>query len=193
MKKGWTLTQESFDLLLEWLSADKGKAGAVYEQVRRGLMKLFLVRGCVDPEALVDETMNRVTSKLPAMIDKYQGSPIHYFYNVANKIYLENMSPRQKREEQLDLYSHSKYLGSSYSSDETNIHLDYLRECLQRFKAEDREILVRYFEVDKSAKFEHRRLLSEKKGATLNSLRVKIVRLKKKLRECVTQKMSADR
>ena len=188
MKKGWTLTQEGFGVLLQWLSPDKDKAGDIYEGIRTGLIKLFLIRGCTNPELLADETINRVISKLPTIMSAYRGNPVHYFYSIANRVYLESRSQR-KKEEQLDAVSHQKFLVVSPSLNETDIQLDYLIDCLQQLSAEDRELIVQYFAVDKSAKFEHRRVMSEKKGLTLNSLRIKIVRLKKTLHSCVAKRL----
>jgi hypothetical protein len=188
MKKDWSLTQEAFDLLLVWLSPDKDKAGIIYEEVRKGLIKLFLIRGCNSPETLADETINRVTSKLPSIISEYKGNPIHYFYSVANIVHLESTSAQKKKEEQLDSVSHRKYLVASSESEDVEIKLKYLISCLQELSVEDRDLITQYFAVDRSAKFEHRRLLGENRGLNLNSLRIRIVRLKKKLLKCVLGK-----
>ena len=190
MKKGWTLTQETFDLLLNWLSPDKDQAGVAYENVRHGLIKLFTIRGCRNPEVLADETINRVISKLPTLINEYKGNQIYYFYSIANKVWLESRSPHQRREEQLDSLSHSKFLAVLPSSDDTNVQLDHLKDCLQTLSVENRELIIQYFAVEKSAKFEHRRLISEARGLNLNSLRIRVVRLKKQLRDCVINRMS---
>jgi DNA-directed RNA polymerase specialized sigma24 family protein len=189
MKKGWALTKEALDLLLEWLSADREKAGSLYEEIRSGLVRLFLIRGCRNPEVLADETINRVTLKLPTIIDRYEGDPIHYFYSIAKNVYLENRALQQKREEQLDTVLHSKFLVASSSSDDANIQLDYLKICLQELSVDDRDLIIEYFAVDKSAKFEHRRLMSERRGISLNGLRIRVLRSKKRLQECISTKM----
>ena len=64
MNKNWSLSQEAFDALLDWLDSDREQAGIKYEQIRSRLIKIFTGRGCVDPEDLADETINRVTRKL---------------------------------------------------------------------------------------------------------------------------------
>ena len=192
MKKGWALTQEGLDLLLEWLSPDRDKAGFLYEEIRNGLTKLFLIRGCRSPEGLADETINRVILKLPTIIDRYEGDRTPYFYSVAKNIYLESRSPQHQREEQLDLVSHSRFLVTSSSPDYSSIRVDYLRMCLQELSVEDRELVIQYFAVDKSAKFEHRRLMSERHGITLNGLRIKVLRTKKRLQKCVLKMILED-
>ena len=57
------LTREALDRLLHWLDRDRDRAGQRYEQIRSGLIKVFLCRGAVDPEELADETINRVARK----------------------------------------------------------------------------------------------------------------------------------
>jgi DNA-directed RNA polymerase specialized sigma24 family protein len=189
MRKGWSLTQEAFDLLLEWLSPDRENAGEIYEEIRNGLVKLFLIRGCRHPEILADETINRVTSKVSGLIREYQGNPAHYFYNIAGKVYLESLSPRKNNEEQLDLTSLEKAFAASPEPADADAKLEYLKECLQKLSAENRELVTEYFAADKSEKIEHRRMLSEKKGVSLNTLRIKVMRLKRKLHDCVFKKL----
>ncbi len=89
MKKEWFLTQEAFDALLAWLDPDREAAALKYETVRLRLIKIFACRGCSEAEDLADETINRVTSKLPEIQASYTGEPARYFYGVANKIHLE--------------------------------------------------------------------------------------------------------
>ena len=59
MKKGWVLTQELFDTLLDWLDPDRERAGHRYETIRLRLIKIFTSRGCPEAEELADETINR--------------------------------------------------------------------------------------------------------------------------------------
>ena len=92
MKKDWILTGESFDLLLAWLDSDRELAGEKYEQIRRGLIKIFVCRGCREAEDLADETIKRVSSKIneiaPNFIGKFE-EKVRYFYGVGKKVQLE--------------------------------------------------------------------------------------------------------
>src|SRR5262252_5862531 len=83
------LTPETFAQLLNWLAPDPDRAGEKYEQIRRGLIKIFRCRGSSIPEELADETINRVAGKLAEIVTNYVGEPGSYFYAVADKIYLE--------------------------------------------------------------------------------------------------------
>ena len=79
MNKDWILTQESFDALLNWLDPRREEAGQKYEDIRLRLIKIFTCRGCLEPEDLADETINRVSKKLPDIQDSYEGDPTRYF------------------------------------------------------------------------------------------------------------------
>ena len=83
------LTREALDRLLHWLDRDRDRAGQRYEQIRSGLIEVFLCRGAVDQEELADETINRVAGKVQEIADNYVGDPTLYFYGVAKMVYLE--------------------------------------------------------------------------------------------------------
>ena len=91
MNKDWELSQEAFDALLDWLDSDREQAALKYEKIRRSLIKIFTGRGCVEPEDLADETINRVTSKLKEIEKEFSGDRTRYFFGVANKVHLEHL------------------------------------------------------------------------------------------------------
>src|SRR5690349_2354142 len=73
-----TIDRSAFDELLSWLAPDPDAAGQQYELIRRKLIALFRCRGCLSPEDLADETINRVIKKLPLIKPGYVGNPISY-------------------------------------------------------------------------------------------------------------------
>ncbi len=89
MNKNWVLSQECFDELLDWLDADRERAGAKYEEIRRRLIKIYTNRGCAEAEDLADETINRVANKLAEIKKDFSGDRARYFYGVANKVLME--------------------------------------------------------------------------------------------------------
>lgn len=190
MKKGWVLTQDVLDTLLNWLAPDREQAGIKYEEIRRALVRIFTSRGCVPPEDLADETINRVASKLPEFKQEFEGNPVRYFYAVANKVILENRTATHKKEERLNLLSHSNNSEASHLSQTNDTLLDRLEHCLKQLSDDERELVLQYYQVDKSTKHERRLHLTEKIGITLNVLRIKVHRLKKKLENCVLKKLS---
>jgi len=175
MNKDWELSQEAFDALLDWLDSDREQAALTYEKIRRGLIKIFTGRGCVDPEDLADETINRVTSKLKEIGKDFSGDPERYFYGVANYVYMEYL--RRKIPQALP----------PMPSDPGSIELEYncLERCIERLTKEHRELLLRYHGADGSAETEHRRALAEELGIAPNALRIRVYRIRMSLKECV--------
>lgn len=186
MKKGWELTSEAFEGLLRWLSPDRDEAALAYERIRNGLIRIFIVRGCVNSDALADETINRVSSKLPSIIEGYDGEPANYFYNVANKIHLESLSSRKRREEQFDEKIHDRAVDAGDTQDLAfDPSLIFLQKCLEEFSYDHRRLIINYFTPDTN-KAEFRQKLADSAGINLNVLRIKILRLKKRLEACIT-------
>lgn len=83
------VSREAFDQMLVWLDTDRERAGQKYEEIRYRLIKIFVCHGCIDPEGLADETIDRVIHKVPEIAPNYAGNPALYFSGVARYILLE--------------------------------------------------------------------------------------------------------
>jgi DNA-directed RNA polymerase specialized sigma24 family protein len=175
MNKAWVLTQESFDALLGWLDPDRELAGQKYEAVRKRLVKMFACRGCAGPEDLADETINRVISKLSDIEDSFVGEQARYFYGVANKVYLEHL--RRKPPPPVPL--------PMDDTDEREHEYDCLERCIQGLTADNRNLVLEYYQGEKKAKIDHRKRLAEHLGIALNALRIRAHRIRTSLQECV--------
>ena len=177
MKKEWFLTQEAFDALLAWLDPDREAGALKYETVRLRLIKIFACRGCSEAEDLADETINRVTSKLPEIQATYTGEPARYFYGVANKIHLEYM--RRKPVPPLPLPT----------TDHEQAELEYacLDRCVAKLTPEHRGLVLSYYQEEKHAKIEHRKLLAARLGIAANALRIRAHRIRASLQQCVKE------
>ncbi len=93
------VTQEDFDALLSWFDLNREVAAQKYERIRQRLIHIFTGRGCFEAEELTDETINRVTLKLPQVIENYVGEPALYFYGVANHIFQEWLRKQKKNKQ----------------------------------------------------------------------------------------------
>ena len=175
MNKEWILTQEAFDKLLAWLDPNRDQAGKKYEEIRLRLIKIFTCRGCTDAEALTDETINRVTSKVEAIADDYTGDPALYFYGVAHKVHLEYL--RTKPAPALP--------PPVEPDDETEQEYDCLEHCIERLTRDNRELVLQYYQEEKQAKINHRKLLAGQLGIALNALRIRAFRIRMALLRCV--------
>jgi DNA-directed RNA polymerase specialized sigma24 family protein len=175
MNKDWVLSQELFDALLNWLDPDREQAGHRYEEIRRRLIKIFSCRGCHKPEDLTDETINRVAGKLKDIEGKFSGPPARYFYGVANKVHLEYLRERQVRP------------STSPPANSERIEAEYrcLEHCMGLLSAENRQLVLKYYQGDKQEKIEQRKMLAAELGIAANALRIRAFRIRNSLLGCV--------
>jgi len=186
MTKDWTPTQEHFDKLLDWLDADRERAGEKYEDIRHSLIKIFVWRGCDRAEDLADETINRVMRKAGQFAETYQGDPARYFYGVAKKVLLE-----YKRKE-FTLVSPLIIVNAAAPepedvSDQEDSKFDCLELCLQRLSQDDRDLIMLYYQKEKQAKVDFRKELAEQIGIATNTLRVRAYRIRNFLLDCISK------
>jgi DNA-directed RNA polymerase specialized sigma24 family protein len=185
MRKQTVITQENFDQLLAWLDPERERAGEKYEHIRRCLIKIFTSRGCLDAEQMTDETINRVTLKVPQLIGEYVGDPALYFYGVAQKVYLESLrkpptvvvatddtvvNPLDAREEETDEQA-----------------MECLEHCIERLSQTHREMVLGYYQDDKRAKIDHRKQMAQRLGIAQNALRIRAHRIRLILQQCLQE------
>jgi len=175
-RKKWGLTQEAFDSLLAWLDSDRDRAGALYEGIRRRLIRIFVCRACAEPEDLADETINRVAKKVDEIAETYRGDPALYFYGVANKVYLESLHPKPK-------------VSTPFESRSTEFEreLSCLDECMKTLPSNNRDLVLQYYQDEKQAKIMHRQNLARQLGIPLNALRIRAHRIRAALKNCVKE------
>jgi RNA polymerase sigma factor (sigma-70 family) len=185
MKKERFLTQEDFDRLLVWLATDRELAAQKYEEVRRRLIKIFVCRGCLEAEDLADDTINRVAGKVQTIAETYTGDPAVYFYGVAHKIHLEYISRTRAR------LSSSPPPPPRPEPDSDKKEQDYecLERCMQQLTPNNRELVLQYYQQDKRAKIDNRKLLAQQLSIALNALRIRAHRIRTVLQQCVSDCM----
>ena len=188
MTKQTPIGQDDFDKLLNWLSTDREKAGEEYENVRRGLVRLFQIKGCANPQDLADETINRVAAKLPQLDLSKNPKPIVIFHGFARNIYREEISPAGRIEQQLagenDLEPPARKLFSQ--ADESAARgRECLKVCFRNYEIFDRRLFVKYYCTKSSDRAQSRQMLAKEMNVTLNALQTKVYRMKLSLRDCI--------
>lgn len=174
MNKNYVLTQEQFEALLGWLDPDRDVAGQKYEDIRRGLIKIFVSNGRHSVEDLADEAINRVAKKLSQIKDVYRGDYSLYFYGVAKNIVHEDRRRRTVPSPP-----------PTWNSPDIEAESECLERCLQKLTAENRALILQYYQEEKKVKIDHRRSLAEKLGIALNALRIRAYRIRSSLELCV--------
>jgi DNA-directed RNA polymerase specialized sigma24 family protein len=183
MPKQWFLTQEHFDTLLAWLSSDREQAAMKYENIRQTLIKLFTWNGWSDAEGLADETIDRVTQKLPGLKETYIGDPALYFYGVAKKVILERRRRNYARDE-FQLAEPAR-LENDLDGVDSDPKFECLDRCIQKLSRRNRQLVLEYYQEEKRAKIEFRREMAEKMGVEVNNLRVRMHRIRASLHKCI--------
>ena len=182
----WTLTQEAFDKLLVTLGGDRESGSEKYLEIRNNLTRFFEWRGCSFPEDHADETINRVAKKIDE--GEELQNPAGYAMGVARLVLLEILKGRQREQSALNEIGAA---GDVYvEPDEGEDRLECLRKCLQTLPAENRELILQYYQGEKGEKIQNRKKLLERLGVPVNTLRMRALRLRERLQSCVEECLS---
>jgi DNA-directed RNA polymerase specialized sigma24 family protein len=176
--KQWTLSKSSFDNFLAVLDADRYRAAQKYESLRTRLVKFFEWRACRFADNLADETLDRVARKID--LGEQINDHLNYTYGVARLVYLETV--KQQAKEQAVIINLPVSNNGFY---EENPQLGCLEACLEKLSEANRKMILHYYYNDKQAKIDYRKKLAEKLEISLNALRIKTLRIRAKLEECV--------
>ena len=183
MARDSAIPTESFEEILAWLNPDREVAATMYVQLRHDLAKIFTYRGCADPEGLTDEVFDRVARKVHEVRPTYEGDPRLYFRGVANNVVMETIkkSRTEVSIEGIDLPTQK----TIETKDETADIEECLQSCLQKLSAENRELILSYYAKEKQAKIDHRSELARQFGTSVETLRVKVYRIRISLQQCI--------
>jgi RNA polymerase sigma factor (sigma-70 family) len=191
MARDSEIPPESFEEILAWLNADRDVAAAMYVQLRHDLAKMFTWGRCADPEGMTDETLDRVAKKVHGLRPTYQGDPRLYFRAVANNLIKEN---NKKIKSHLSLEGIDLPVPTlTETEDETADIEECLQRCLQKLGTDKRELILGYYAKEKQAKIDHRNELAQKFGITLETLRVRVFRIRESLAECIERCLTRKR
>jgi DNA-directed RNA polymerase specialized sigma24 family protein len=185
MKHNSQISKEDFEALLNWFSADSEEAGNLYEEIRRGLARFFRYRGCADSLLLADETINRVTLKLNSLDLSKNNKKISIFYGFALNVYREYVRQTKQREVQLfnDIPLEAEKV--TFIDGQTDNEHFCLDACLAKLSENDKNLILRYYSQEKAAKIELRKKLAVEQNIAINTLHIKVFRLKNHLRKCI--------
>ena len=184
MARDSAIPPESFEEILAWLNPDRDVAATMYVQLRHDLAKMFMWGRCADPEGMTDEAFDRVAKKVHDVRPTYEGDPRLYFRAVANNLIKENHKKikTQLPVEDIDLAGPS----ISETEDELAAYIEEcLQLCLQKLGADKRELILSYYAKEKQAKIDHRNELAQKFEITVETLRVRVFRIRETLAGCI--------
>jgi DNA-directed RNA polymerase specialized sigma24 family protein len=169
------LEQEDFDRLLGWLDPDAERAGLIYEKIRWRLIAILASRGCGSPEELADETIDRVARRVADIQASYVGDKTIYFLGVMNNVHHEYL----KRPKLVEPHSPVED-----TETKEQMHL-CLEKCLDKLAPHSRATIERYYAENKQAKIDLRKKIAAELGVSLNTLRLRVLRIREKLQTCI--------
>jgi len=180
-RQKWTLTQDAFDKLLVAFGGDRESAGQKYLEIRNNLTRFFEWRGCSFPEDHADETINRMAKRLAEgeEIANHSG----YAIGVARMLLMEINKGRQRQQAALEEMGAMPEVYVPEDEDESR--LNCLKKCLQSLSPDNRELILQYYQGEKGQKIENRKKLLERLAIPVNTLRMRVLRLREKLQSCV--------
>lgn len=181
------LKQEEFDGLLALFSENREEAGAIYEELRSSLVRYFESRDCRDADMLADETLFRVASKAHKFDPTRHTRPSSFVFGFASKILLEYSRDPQKLRITYDRWVQSALSlpAEEDESEDEAAGMECLRKCLGEMSAEDRELMITYYGKEKQEKIASRKLMAEKLGIKMETLHMRVHRLRGSLKKCM--------
>jgi DNA-directed RNA polymerase specialized sigma24 family protein len=182
-RRRWTLTQEAFESLLTALGTDRDNAATKYLELHRNLVRFFEWRGCSFPDDHADETLNRIAKKIA--LGEEVRDLASYSLGVARLLLLEIFKERMREQNALKESANAQESADNASDSEEN--LECLRGCLKQLSDENRTLVLQYYQGEKGEKVKNRRGLVERLGVPVNTLRMRVLRLREKLQVCVEE------
>ena len=183
MARKSAIPPESFEEILAWLDPDREVAGSMYVQLRENLEKLFTLRRCADPPGLVDETFDRVAKKVHEVRQDYHGDPRLYFYGVARNLIKEELK-KVKTHAALDEIG-ARTADEAVQDETADMRAECLESCLRELSADKRALVLNYYAKEKQAKIDERAELAKRLGTSVETLRVRVYRVRNALEKCI--------
>jgi DNA-directed RNA polymerase specialized sigma24 family protein len=177
-------TQENLDLLLTRLHPNREQAGEEYVLLWNRLRLFFQARKCPIAEELADQTLTRVAKKLSP--DQEIKNIRAFSMTVAKYIWLEYLANNKP---------HVSFDDPEASIPEppippapiieTGQENRCLEICLRKLSEEEAKLYVEYFIHDNRSNIDYRRKMASERMITQRALRLRIMRIRVKLEECL--------
>lgn len=181
MKRERAPIREEFDKLLRWLDSDRDKAAARLQQIEARLIRVFVSRGCVEDDALKDEVINRVTTRIDTVRQNYP-DPLRCCLAFVDNVHREYLREQKKIKEAVPPPPPSP-------PEELEKEDQCLRECMSELNAAEQYLLVNYFKGETGTRIPNRKRLAQELKLSPNALRCQAHRLRKKVRLCLQNRL----
>jgi hypothetical protein len=179
------ITSEALNQLLIALSDNQAEAVVAYTKLRDSLIRFFQIKGDSEPENSADVTLDRVALKVIQNIEIPDITK--YSFGVARFVFLERIKLDQKERIAAKGFYANKFSVKPESDTDDFLHL---RECFNHLAEDEKQLLQEYFaDMPHADLFEQRKKMQIKYNISVNTLRVKVFRLRERLENCVKNKL----
>ena len=192
LTRDWVPDAGAFHRLLVWLDEGVDSQGQRYVEMRRRLADYFDRRGAPSPEALADETLNRVARRLDETGAIDDIVPARYCYITAKFVLLESL--RQAHRETQTIRTAAALASGVHSglvadaaTDIRQQLLDCLARCLASSTPADRTLILDYYGAATATAIAHRKRLALRLAVTANALAIRACRIRERLEDCVSR------
>lgn len=175
---------ESFDELLAWINPDRELAAATYLDLRRALVKMFRWHHCADPEGMTDETFERTAKQVRHLRETFEGDPKHFFYGVAKNL-IREYQKTVKSYVSIEDVQLAADPPQEVDEETSEMREECLSSCLQNLTTEKRDLILAYYAREKGAKIEQRIAMAQQLGVSIETLRVRMHRIRIALEQCI--------
>lgn len=180
------LTTEIFANLLNLFSRDPDAAASQYTRLHEALVRYFETKGISQPGLAADETIDRVAEKVNQSAEIKD--IVKYSFGVARYVALENA-----RKERVAIRLAERLLKQAAVTNEVDVGFEVLRDCFRGLYPNEQRLLLEYYSAElEVGKAEFRRRLAAREKVSLNTLRIRVSRLRKRLEDCLDEKKSAN-
>ena len=176
-----SLSKVDFELFLNTLDQNREQAAEKYIALRERLENFFVWRNCENAEELTDIVFDRIVKKIT------EGEQIKnaeaFCVSISKFVLMENRR-EVLRTKELDDDTPEITVDADEEVELRRKQLRCLNKCMAKLPEDKRKLLIGYFDTEEKTMIPARKRLAEKLDLTLNSLRIRISRLKTKMEKC---------
>lgn len=177
-----SVSKNDFEQFLQRLDSNREKAAAKYIELRSSLESFFEWRDCDNTEELTDIVFDRLTKKI---IEGEKIENIEAFSVSIAKFVVMEYKRKSLRHIDLEEIEETINLAENFESDDFKKRkLECLKKCLTNLPEKKRQLLIEYYDTEEATMIPKRKSLAEKLELNLNSLRIRVSRLRSKLEKC---------
>lgn len=137
-------------------------------------------------EELADCALDRLAGKLEQVVIEY---PNRYALGIARHLVREHAAERKKAARMI----HDPYWRDPPTTDADDEATDQaLATCLDALTSTDRELLLDYYRHDGAARIRTREGLAVRLGVSINALRNRALRLRRRLEQCIREQLAGE-